>query len=304
MSRYKQSPIPEFEDPVRAGEQFDEFDIEHDASGRAFDLWEPPSPDDQVFQRELRDALDRGLGSLDPRREVWIRLYYGIPFPAGGERSYVTPARSTFSRYAYRDNARAILRDRSRTLEEIAELSGCTRENVRAVINKGLRQLRYHKLNLRDVLHPELEEARRADRERQRLHDQQRCVRQSIEDRRKTATSQRVAYPKKRVAKRTDRTAAPAKISIDEALKKLHIVEDLWIRLHYGIPIDKKNKRHYPGQVDTRGYCIAPYKIDYPRSLEEISKLVKWPVDVVRRTIDDGLRTIRRRTGLELSIRE
>lgn len=165
-SRYRKSPTPEFEDPVRAGEEFDEFDTRHDASGRSFDLWAPPSPDDAVFQRELRDALDRGLVALDPREEVWIRLYYGIPFPAGAQRRrYSTPAHSTFSSADYQNCAMAVVPAYERTMEDIAEMSGCTRERVRQVIEKGLKKLRHRRHDLEDVMHPELEEARRARKE-------------------------------------------------------------------------------------------------------------------------------------------
>lgn len=175
--RYKQSPMPEFNDPVRTGDQFDEFNVEHDAFGREFDLWESPSPDDEVFQRELRDALNRGLVTLDPREEVWIRLYYGIPFPTTTQRQYSTPAHSTFYRHLYRHNVQAVLRDYPRTLEEIGQISGCTRANVQKVISDGLKKLRHHTYDLHDVLHPELEEARRSRKKRRKLDARRRARR-------------------------------------------------------------------------------------------------------------------------------
>jgi RNA polymerase sigma factor (sigma-70 family) len=298
-SRYKNRRLPDLDVPARTGDPFDEFNIEHDASGRAFDLWEAPSPDDAVFQRELRDALDRGLASLDPRQEVWIRLYYGIPFPAGAQRRrYSTPANSAFSSADYQSCAMAVVPAYERTLEDIAEISGYTRERVRQVIEKGLKKLRHRRDDLQDVMRPELEEARRARKERQRRRNKQ--LRARANKRLQKPAPSEHQLPAKRPRKQRAHKPAEPKDPIDEALKKIDVYADLWTRLHYGIPIDKKNRRRYPVQLDAKGRYLAPYKPDYPRSLEEISKMVKWPVDVVRRVVDRGLQAIKRRTGVEL----
>lgn len=227
-SRYKNRRLPDLDDPARTDDPFDEFNIEHDASGRAFDLWEAPSPDDAVFQRELRDALDRGLASLDLRQEVWIRLYYGIPFSAETLRQYSTAARSIFPRHVYQRNAQSVLHVYPRTLEEIGQMFGCTGENVRRVVADGLKKLRHYRHALRDVLHPELEETRRTSKERRKL-DARRRVRKVSTKRgantsrfRSTTSHRRQITPEQ--AAGAHRPAAPISVDIHyQILAKEHL---------------------------------------------------------------------------------
>lgn len=145
-SRYKQSPIPEFDDPVRAGEQFDEFNVEHDALGREFDLWESPSPDDVTFQRELQRALSRALGTLRPIQELCLRLRYGIPFE---DRRIV--------RHEGRYGTVMVHIGFPQTINEIAQKFSYDPDSVRHIITHGLRRLGHHSRRLRSVLYPEQE---------------------------------------------------------------------------------------------------------------------------------------------------
>lgn len=144
--RYAQSPVPEFDDPVRAGDQFDEFNIEHDALGREFDLWEPSSPEDVTFQRELQRALNRALGTLTPRQELYLRLRYGIPFE---DRRSVE--------YQDWDHVTTIHIESPQTINEIAQKFDSVPDRVRLVIARGLRRLSHHSRRLRSVLYPDQE---------------------------------------------------------------------------------------------------------------------------------------------------
>lgn len=148
------------DDPIDVSESelFDEFDDVHAAAGRDSALWEPPSPDDAVFQRELGEALDRALGTLDAHEELWIRLYYGVPYADRRQARY-RPKRSTVANPWQKH--RSIRISSPKTLQEIADQFEYAPETVRRTIADGLRKLRHDSRNLRPVLYPGQERSKK-----------------------------------------------------------------------------------------------------------------------------------------------
>ena len=92
-------------------------DVEEDSTDEAFDVWdvwsdEPPI-DADVIEGSLHDALEQVLGTLS-RREADVMI----------------------ARFGLADG-------RSRTLAEVGEVFGVTRERIRQIEAKALRKLRH-----------------------------------------------------------------------------------------------------------------------------------------------------------------
>lgn len=168
-------------------------------------------------------------------------------------------------------------------------MSDCTKANVQKVIANGLEKLRRHGGNLRDVLHPELEESRRARAARLKLNKRRRA-RRTQNAKREVPVVPELTSPKKRAIRRPSRqVSTEPEDPTDAALSKLDLFGDLWIRLYFGMPLN--NKRRYPDKER----IFASYEPGYPRSFEEVSKIVRWNVDGVRYTINDRVEELKRR---------